>query len=121
MPDAPRIIYCHCAFAQVIPGEVKRGVLERLSEAQVDFECVPDLCEMSARHDPLLKQLSQDEPVRIAACYPRAVQGLFTAAGYSLPDRAEIVNMRELTAEAAAMALLRPRANELTPTEQRLP
>jgi hypothetical protein len=103
---SPRLIYCHCAFAQVLPKDVKHGVLERLGESGVDFECVPDLCEMSARRDPMLAELSQLPAVRIAACYPRAVRGLFTAAGCSLPKTTEIVNLRVLNADDAAAALL---------------
>jgi hypothetical protein len=110
MTDQPRILYCHCAFAQVIPKDVKQGVLERLGEAGVDFDCVPDLCEMSANRDPMLQQIAENPDVRIAACYPRAVRGLFVAAGHPLPQpEPEVVNMRTLNAEEATAALLRPR------------
>lgn len=109
MNEPPRILYCHCAFAQVIPREVKQGVLERLARSNVEFDCVPDLCEMSARRDPLLKQLAARQNVRIAACYERAVYGLFKAAGHPLSQPGpEIVNMRVLSADDAAAALLRP-------------
>jgi hypothetical protein len=109
MPTDPktRIIYCHCAFAQVIPKDVKLGVLQRLSQSGRDFECVPDLCELSARRDPLLQQLVQETPVRIAACFQRAVQGLFTAAGSPLPATGvEVVNMRVLKEDEAFKALI---------------
>jgi hypothetical protein len=109
MNETPRILYCHCAFAQVIPRDVKQKVLERLAESGADFECVPDLCEMSARRDPLLEQLAGRQNVRIAACYERAVHGLFRAAGHPLPQPGpEIVNMRVLSADDAVSALLRP-------------
>jgi hypothetical protein len=110
MTDKPRILYCHCAFAQVIPKDVKQGVLERLGEAGIDFDCVPDLCEMSANRDPILKEIAKNPDVRIAACYPRAVHGLFVAAGQPLPEHGpEVINMRTLNAEETAAALLRPR------------
>ncbi len=113
MDHPRRIVYCHCAFAQVIPKDVKQGVLERLADSGENFECVPDLCEMSARRDPLLHQLAQQPNTRIAACYPRAVQGLFTAAGAPLKaSGVEIVNLRVLNADEAAEALLRPAAEE---------
>ncbi|HET6424811.1 MAG TPA: hypothetical protein VFG20_14070, partial [Planctomycetaceae bacterium] len=105
---SPRIVYCHCAFAQVLPKDVKQGVLEQLGASAVDVECVPDLCEMSARRDPLLAELVQSPRVRIAACYPRAVRGLFTAAGCSLTNNVEIVNLRVLNADDATRALLSP-------------
>lgn len=104
--SSSRIVYCHCAFAQVIPADVKQGLLERLVDSGVDFDCVPDLCEMSARRDPALSELVQLSNIRIAACYPRAVHGLFTAAGTPLPKTGvEIVNLRTLNADEAFAAL----------------
>lgn len=104
----PRIVYCHCAFAHVLPVDVKQGVLERLSASDIEFECVPDLCEMSARRDPALSELAQSPSARIAACYPRAVQGLFTAAGAPLPKSGvEVINLRTLTVDEAFAALTR--------------
>jgi hypothetical protein len=106
MSETPiRILYCHCAFARVIPAEVKSGVLAHLAAADVEFEAVPDLCEMSARRDPRLAELASG-PVRLAACYPRAVRGLFEAAGSPLPATAQILNMRAEPAEKVATALL---------------
>lgn len=103
-----RIVYCHCAYAQVVPAEVKQHVLRSLSEADVSFEAVADLCEMAARRDPCLKTIAEGGPVRVAACYPRAVRWLFASADAPLPsDGVEIVNMRAATAEEAAAAMLR--------------
>lgn len=106
----PRVVYCHCAFARVLPPEVKLGTLEQLGAAGIEFECVSDLCESSARRDPLLSELAQSPALRIAACYPRAVRGLFTAAGCALPENAEIVNLRVLKADEAVARLLGPAA-----------
>src|SRR5215831_8717742 len=96
-----RILYCHCAFARIVPADVKNAVLARLSAADVEFEAVPDLCEMSARQDPRLAELAA-QPIRLAACYPRAVRGLFEAAGTPLASSAQIVNMRTETVENVA-------------------
>lgn len=101
-----RILYCHCAFARVVAPEVKKDVLARLAASEVEFEAVPDLCEMSARRDPRLAELASAEPLRIAACYPRAVRGLFEAAGRKLPESATILNMRTDTADRVAAELL---------------
>ena len=111
MPTAPRILYCHCAYAQVVPKEVKLEVLERLSAAGVSFDAVPDLCEMSARRDPKLLELANTDGgvVRIAACYPRAVRWLFGAAEVPLPENGiEILNMRVAPADEVVNALLAP-------------
>jgi hypothetical protein len=73
---------------------------------------------MSARKDPRLAEiLSGDEPVRIAACYPRALKWLFHHAGSPLPEdgRVEILNMRDTPAEAVADALLADSASSPTP------
>jgi hypothetical protein len=90
-----RILYCHCAYAKVVPAEVKAAVLKGLSEANVEFDAVPDLCEMAARGDPRLRELAGAGSLRIAACYPRAVKWLFASAGAALQDGAvRVWNMR---------------------------
>ena len=38
-----RILYCHCAYANVVPAATKAAVLEGLSAANVEFDAVPDL------------------------------------------------------------------------------
>ncbi len=108
MSDKPRILFCHCNYAQVVPDEVKAGVLEGLCKSGRAFEAVADLCEMAARRDPALKRLAAGEaPVKIAACYPRAVKWLFGGCQAPLnAERTEVVNMRELSAEDAAATML---------------
>ena len=103
----PRILYCHCAYSRVVPADVKNEVLDKLSASGQPFDAVPDLCEMSARRDPALTEISACGSVRIAACYPRAVRWLFSAANAPLPDTgAEILNMRELTADSVVQRLV---------------
>ncbi len=102
-----RILYCHCAYARVVPAATKASVLEGLTGADVEFEAVPDLCEMAARHDPRLTELAGEGPLRIAACYPRAVKWLFASAGVNVdPGRAVILNMRTETPDAVLEGLL---------------
>jgi len=91
----PRILYCHCTYAKVVPEETKEQVLEHLADADFPFEAVADLCEMSARKDPALQRLAQTGEIKIAACYPRAVRWLFESAKAPLSENAEIFNMRE--------------------------
>jgi hypothetical protein len=105
--DNRRILYCHCAYARVVPVEVKQEVLTKLAESDLTFDAVPDLCEMSARRDPKLKELAHGGAVQIVACYPRAVKWLFTAAGSPLPDEGvEVLNMREQPAAAVLHSIL---------------
>lgn len=111
--STPRVLYCHCAFAQVVPPDVKSAVLEQLSASALSFEAVPDLCEMTARRDPALGQIVSDGPA-IVACYPRAVRWMFTAAGHSLPDDTHILNMRAAGAPEILAALGLPAPAEST-------
>lgn len=106
MSATRHILYCHCAYARVVPAEVRSEVLARLAASGVEFEAVPDLCEMSARRDPRLFELAATTGVKIAACFPRAVKGLFAAVGASLPADAEILNMRTETADHVVRAIL---------------
>lgn len=104
---APRILYCHCQYAQVVPKEVKEAVLRRLCEAGVAFEAVADLCELAARKDAGAQRLASEGPVKIAACFPRAVKWLFHQAGAPLSiDATEVLNMRTQSADEIVAALL---------------
>ncbi len=106
MSQPPRILYCHCAYAQVVPDDVKKAVLKHLCDSGVAFDAVADLCEMSARRDPALQRLASGGTVKIAACYPRAVKWLFAAAQAPLPpDAAQVLNMRAQTADEIIAAL----------------
>ena len=108
MSSPARILYCHCAYAQVVPPETKTAVLEQLSASGVSFEAVPDLCEMSARRDSRLEQIASQGEATIVACYPRAVRWLFNAAGTTLPDSVRVLNMRVATAPEILSALELP-------------
>ena len=106
MKSTPRILYCHCQYAQVVPPEVKEAVLRKLCQSGVAFDAVADLCELSARQDPSLKRLADGGPVKVAACFPRAVKWLFHTAKADLPrDGAEVLNMRVQSAEEVTAAL----------------
>jgi hypothetical protein len=104
--SGPRILFCNCTYAQVVPREVKTAVLQKLSESEASFEAVADLCEMSARRDPALKELAGGPAIKIAACYPRAVKWLFAAAGAPLPkSTTEVLNMRVQSADEVSSRL----------------
>jgi hypothetical protein len=104
---APGLLYCHCTYAQVVNPAVKAEVLRRLCDSGRSFEAVADLCEMSARRDPALQRLAAAGPVKIAACYPRAVKWLFASAGAPLDiARTEVLNMRDAAAPEVLDRLL---------------
>jgi hypothetical protein len=104
--NPPRILFCNCTYAQVVPPEVKAAVLRKLCESGAAFDSVADLCELSARKDASLATLAQGGPVKIAACFPRAVKWLFASASAPLPlDAAEVLNMRVQSAEQVVEGL----------------
>ncbi|MCP5526930.1 MAG: hypothetical protein H7A47_09005 [Verrucomicrobiales bacterium] len=115
--ETAAILYCHCHYARVLPPDVKATVLQELCAADVAFEAVPDLCELSARRDPSLKRLANGGPVKIAACFPRAVKWLFAAAGAPLSkEHTEVLNMRTESPEQLVAGLLsRPIQPNLPP------
>lgn len=106
LPDSPTILYCRCAYAQVVPTGVKNEVLQKLCDSSTSFETVSDLCEMAAHRDPRLQAIASCGKLRIAACYPRAVKGLFQQAGFPLPEDVEVLNMRTHTSDEIAASLL---------------
>ncbi len=107
MSNAKRVLFCNCTYAQVVPKSTKEGVLKKLCESEVSFDAVADLCEMSARKDPALKRLAEGGSVKVAACFPRAVKWLFSAANAPLDrDQTQVVNMRTESVEESIEALL---------------
>lgn len=108
MSDTPRILYCHCNYAQVVPEETKQAVLKKLCDSGVAFDAVADLCELAARKDPSLQRLADGGPVKIAACFPRAVKWIFGGVGCHLPvESTEVLNMRVETPEDIFESLLK--------------
>ncbi|MFT5466048.1 MAG: hypothetical protein ACI8UO_001146 [Verrucomicrobiales bacterium] len=109
MAESPKILYCRCAYAKVVPEDVKDDVLKGLCASGASFDTVSDLCEMSARKDPQIQQLLAGGPAKIAACYPRAVKWLFHNAGVKFPEdeaEAKVLNMRTQTADEILSELL---------------
>jgi hypothetical protein len=112
----PRLLYCRCAFAQVVPQETKDAVLQHLSAGEAAFDSVADLCEMSARRDPRLSAIAAAGPLKIAACHRRAVMWLFHAAGSALAEEStEIVNMRTLSPTDACARMDAPDLDSTAP------
>ena len=111
-----RVLYCNCTHARVVPPELKREVLRKLSAAGVAFDAVADLCGTSARKDPALRKIAGADDVRIAACFPRAVTWLFAAADAPLSgQRVKVLNMRRQSADQVVSGLL---SEEMPPRER---
>ncbi len=107
MSKSTKILYCRCAYSKVVPTDVKKEVLQKLSDSNVSFDAVADLCEMSARKNIPGEMVKDGQPLKIAACYPRAVKWLFEAADCPLPEKdVEVLNMRTESAEDIVGKLL---------------
>jgi NAD-dependent dihydropyrimidine dehydrogenase PreA subunit len=107
MPSMPQILVCQCRSAGLVPFEVQAAVAKALAASGCAYETVADLCELAGQRDPQLKAFAERGPVKIAACYPRAVKWLFAAAGAALdPSRVEIVNLRVQSAQEVIASLL---------------
>ena len=102
---ADPILYCHCAYARVVPEKTKEAVLDGLERSGREFHAVADLCEMAARGDPRLETLAGEGNLTIAACYPRAVKWLFRSAGAAI-DESRVANMRTASAESVLEDLI---------------
>jgi len=105
MSAPKRPFYCHCTYSNAVPAERKEEILRELCERGVDFDAVPDLCELGARGDPVLKELPARR--RIAACYPRTVRWLAARSGRTPEaDELAVVNMREKDSAEIAASLI---------------
>lgn len=113
---SPRILYCHCANAQLLLPATREAALGALCESGLPFEAVADLCECSAHRDPLLSRLAAEGPVIIAACHPRTVRCLFAAADVALPASTQYLNLRTESPETVCTSLQQiPREAPATP------
>jgi NAD-dependent dihydropyrimidine dehydrogenase PreA subunit len=94
------VVFCNCAYSDVIPAHRKERILAALAASDANLVVVPDLCGLAATRDPLLARIAGMAEAKIVACYPRAVRWLFHRGGAPLPPgHAEILNMREQSAE----------------------
>ena len=105
MGAPPRVLFCHCAFADVIDAERKAQIFQRLADSCADVLVVDDLCGAAARKDPALKEWIDAGGRTVVACFPRAVRALFRAAGATLPDDASVLNMRQQSADEIVAAV----------------
>lgn len=104
------VVFCGCAYYDVIPTASKEAIFHTLQQAGVEVEAVADLCALAAARDKRLDHWARAESLAIVACFPRAVRGLFQAAGISLPaDRVQYFNMRTQTPEEIIAALSKGR------------
>ena len=106
MSSKRKLIYCNCTYAKIIPEDRKKEVLAGLSKLDEDVIMVPDLCEASARKDPIIEELLNDGPACVIACYKRSVKWLAHNAGVTWDEKLiEVHNMREVEAQSILEAV----------------
>jgi len=89
------ILFCQCAYAQIVPADRKRQVAAGLAASGAKWTAVADLCGLAAGKAPLLAELAGRSGLKIVACHPRAIRWLFHRAEAPLqPGRFEVLNMR---------------------------
>ena len=102
-----RIVFCSCAYYDIIPRETRERVFSSLHEAGVSMDAVADLCGLAAAGDARLKEWAQADSLSIVACYPRAVRWLFEAGDASLrQEQTRLFNMRTQSPEAIVGEIL---------------
>jgi len=102
----PMILYCDCSHGDVVPEKTKNSVKRALRESGLHFKAVPDLCGLAVEGKELPADYGNGEPIRIVACFPRAIKWLLHAGGAELPENVEILNMRSEGPESIIEKLL---------------
>ncbi len=101
------VVFCSCAHYETIPQTTKQQIFDSLRDADIAVEAVADLCGMAANRHPRLRHWAQAEQLSIIACFPRAIQWLFKAAGVPLNlERTHLLNMRTQSVEEIVDAIL---------------
>lgn len=93
------ILFCNCSWSDVISDGVKEGVLDSLKASGANFVGVDDFCRLAADGDERIAEWVSASRLTVVACYRRTVEGLFSRAGFKLPQNARVLNMRQMTAE----------------------
>jgi len=101
------VVFCSCAYFDVIPKALKERVFGALQQAGAEVEAVADLCGLAAARDERLQRWAGTDSLSIVACYPRAIRWLFEAAGTPLDmQKLHLLNMRTQSPEEILAALL---------------
>jgi NAD-dependent dihydropyrimidine dehydrogenase PreA subunit len=104
--EAPTILLCRCADREPAFSAAVGQVQAALEQARIPHLAVPDLCDLAGRRSPALREMLAGRPLRIVACYPRAVKWLLHAAGHTLAAGVDCYNLRVESADTVAARLV---------------
>ncbi|MBN1127262.1 MAG: 4Fe-4S dicluster domain-containing protein [Sedimentisphaerales bacterium] len=106
MGTEAKILFCNCAYSDVVDRKVKSRIAEALRSEGIAFEAVGDLCKLAADGDPRMGEWAQCESLQIVACYERTIQSLFSRLALHLPDGGRVWNMRTMDPDRIVSELL---------------
>ncbi|HCE42247.1 MAG TPA: hypothetical protein DET40_01700 [Lentisphaeria bacterium] len=93
-----KILYCDCAYYDIIDGKKKQSVRSALASSGMDFVAIPDLCQVAAKEKSLLKGIASSGELAVVACHHRAVKSLFDYAGADKKTKLQVFNMKTSSA-----------------------
>jgi len=107
MSNTATILYCNCAYYDIVPQSAKSRVIKAIKDSDLAVEAVTDLCKVAASDGSKLQYWAGLDNLTIVACYPRAVRWLFHRAGAALKqDNTRFLNMRTQNPDEIIESLL---------------
>ena len=102
------IFYCKCEGDEQLGDENRDKISNFLMKSGLEYVEVGDFCDQVAGAASLIEKLTEKSSLTIIACFPRAVEWLFYAAGVGVKDKdVTYFNMREQDAETIIAGLLK--------------
>jgi len=94
------ILFCKCESSDLVSVNARIKISYFLEKSCLEYIEVTDFCNKIALSESWIKTLAASSTLSVIACYPRAVEWLFHAAGVSIKEKnITYFNMREQKAD----------------------
>lgn len=94
------ILYCKCDGNEQVDLATKDKIAGFLAESGLEYAEVADFCEQVASTALLIEELNAKSSLTVIACFPRALEWLFYAAGIGIEGKnITYFNLREQDAD----------------------
>lgn len=94
------ILYCKCERNDQTSFSSSDQISEFLAVSGLEYVEVADFCEHVASSSSLIEELEKKSSLTVIACFPRALEWLFYAAGIGIEDKnVTYFNLREQDAD----------------------
>ena len=104
------LIYCNCG-AGIITEEKQGALAESFKKLKIEVFELHDICAFALNEKEFLNSLDEEFDKKfIVACYPRAIENIFTQNNISFSNY-EVLNFRELS-EAKIVETLNEKLSE---------